>query len=63
MHPTNPDVVWVSALGALWGSNPERGLHKTTDGGRTWTLSKFTWLGSGARRRCAWWLYRRGWCR
>jgi len=41
VHPTNPDIVWVSALGALWGSNPERGLYKTTDGGRTWTLSKF----------------------
>ena len=41
VHPTNPDIVWVSALGALWGSNPERGLYKTTDGGRTWALSKF----------------------
>lgn len=41
VHPTNPDIVWVSALGALWGPNPERGLYKTTDGGRTWTLSKF----------------------
>lgn len=41
VHPTNPDIVWVAALGALWGSNPERGLYKTTDGGRTWTLSKF----------------------
>jgi photosystem II stability/assembly factor-like uncharacterized protein len=40
VHPTNPDIVWVSALGALWGSNPERGLYKTTDGGRSWTLSK-----------------------
>jgi hypothetical protein len=41
VHPTNPNIVWVSALGALWGSNPERGLYKTTDGGRTWALSKF----------------------
>ena len=41
VHPTNPEIVWVAALGALWGSNPERGLYKTTDGGRTWTLSKF----------------------
>jgi hypothetical protein len=41
IHPTNPDIVWVAALGALWGTNPERGLYKTTDGGRTWTLSKF----------------------
>jgi photosystem II stability/assembly factor-like uncharacterized protein len=41
IHPTNPDIVYVAALGAQWGSNPERGLYKTTDGGRTWTLSKF----------------------
>jgi len=41
VHPTNPDVVWVAALGALWTTNPERGLYKTTDGGKSWTLSKF----------------------
>jgi photosystem II stability/assembly factor-like uncharacterized protein len=41
VHPSNPDIVYVSALGALWASNPERGLYKTTDGGRTWKLSKF----------------------
>lgn len=41
IHPTNPDIVWVAALGALWGTNPERGLYKTTDGGKTWALSKF----------------------
>ncbi len=41
VHPTNPDIVWVAALGALWRSNPERGLYKTTDGGDTWELVKF----------------------
>ncbi|MFI5280653.1 MAG: WD40/YVTN/BNR-like repeat-containing protein, partial [Gemmatimonadales bacterium] len=41
VHPTNPNIVYVAALGALWGSNPERGLYKTTDGGKTWELSKF----------------------
>jgi photosystem II stability/assembly factor-like uncharacterized protein len=41
VHPTNPDIVYVAALGALWGTNPERGLYKTTDGGKTWALSKF----------------------
>jgi photosystem II stability/assembly factor-like uncharacterized protein len=41
VHPTNPNIVYVAALGALWGTNPERGLYKTTDGGRTWTLAKF----------------------
>jgi photosystem II stability/assembly factor-like uncharacterized protein len=34
VHPTNPDVVWVAAMGATWRTNPERGLYKTTDGGR-----------------------------
>ncbi len=41
VHPTNPNIVYVAALGALYGPNPERGLYKTTDGGKTWTLSKF----------------------
>jgi photosystem II stability/assembly factor-like uncharacterized protein len=41
VHPHNPDVVWVAALGALWRSNPERGIYKTTDGGDTWELVKF----------------------
>lgn len=35
-HPTNPDVVYVAAIGNLWGYTGERGLFKTTDGGRTW---------------------------
>jgi photosystem II stability/assembly factor-like uncharacterized protein len=41
VHPTNPNVVLVAALGAAWRSNPERGLYRTTDGGTTWTLAKF----------------------
>jgi photosystem II stability/assembly factor-like uncharacterized protein len=36
IHPTNPDVVWVSAQGDAFKSNSERGVFKTTDGGRTW---------------------------
>ena len=36
IHPTNPEIVYVAAQGSLWGPNPERGLFKTTDGGRTW---------------------------
>jgi photosystem II stability/assembly factor-like uncharacterized protein len=40
IHPTNPDVVYVAVLGHLWGPSKERGLYKTTDGGRTWQLSK-----------------------
>lgn len=36
VDPRNPDVAYVAALGHLWGANPERGLYKTTDGGRSW---------------------------
>ncbi|HYN23307.1 MAG TPA: hypothetical protein VE078_20280, partial [Thermoanaerobaculia bacterium] len=36
IHPNDPDVVWVSALGQAWGENPERGVYKTEDGGKTW---------------------------
>jgi photosystem II stability/assembly factor-like uncharacterized protein len=36
VHPTNPDVVYVGALGRLYGPHEERGLFKTTDGGKTW---------------------------
>jgi photosystem II stability/assembly factor-like uncharacterized protein len=41
VHPTNPDVVYVAALGHPWGFNPERGIYKTTDGGTTWRRVKF----------------------
>jgi photosystem II stability/assembly factor-like uncharacterized protein len=41
VHPTNPDIVYVAALGALWRSNPERGLYRTTDGGDSWELVNF----------------------
>jgi photosystem II stability/assembly factor-like uncharacterized protein len=36
IHPKNPDVVYAAALGHLWGANPDRGVYKTTDGGKTW---------------------------
>ena len=36
IHPTNSNIVWVSAQGPLWTSGGERGLYKTTDGGKTW---------------------------
>jgi photosystem II stability/assembly factor-like uncharacterized protein len=41
VHPTNPDVAYVAALGHCWGANKERGLFKTTDGGKTWECVKF----------------------
>src|SRR6185295_3548911 len=37
LHPTNPDIAWVAALGQEWGENPERGVFKTEDGGKTWS--------------------------
>lgn len=36
IHPDNPEVVLVGALGATWGDSPERGVFKTVDGGKTW---------------------------
>ncbi|MEI7733956.1 MAG: hypothetical protein WCI49_00760 [Ferruginibacter sp.] len=36
VHPKNPDIVWVAAIGHLFGPNEERGIFKTTDGGKTW---------------------------
>ncbi len=36
VHPKNPDIVWVAAMGHLFGPNEERGIFKTTDGGKSW---------------------------
>jgi photosystem II stability/assembly factor-like uncharacterized protein len=36
VHPNDPDVVYVAAVGHLFGPNPERGVFKTSDGGQTW---------------------------
>jgi len=36
IHPANPDIVYVAASGHEWTNNAERGVYKTTDGGRTW---------------------------
>ena len=36
VNPTNPDVIYVGALGHVFGPNAERGVYKTTDGGKTW---------------------------
>jgi photosystem II stability/assembly factor-like uncharacterized protein len=36
VHPYDPDTAYVAALGPLWGSSPDRGVFKTTDGGSTW---------------------------
>ena len=41
IHPTNPDVVFVAAFGHFGAPNEERGLYKSTDGGKTWQRKLF----------------------
>ena len=41
IDPKNPETVYVAAIGHLFGPNPERGVYKTTNGGKTWDLVKF----------------------
>jgi photosystem II stability/assembly factor-like uncharacterized protein len=36
VHPGNPDIVYVAALGHAWGPNEERGIYRSQDGGKTW---------------------------
>jgi len=42
LHPRNPDIAYVAALGTLWSENEERGIFKTTDGGETWQKILYT---------------------
>ncbi|HET7790603.1 MAG TPA: glycosyl hydrolase [Gemmatimonadales bacterium] len=48
VHPSNPDIVYVAAQGHAFGPNPERGIYKTTDGGKTWTKVLFKNDSTGA---------------
>ncbi|HEV7473713.1 MAG TPA: hypothetical protein VGN90_06680 [Pyrinomonadaceae bacterium] len=41
IHPTRPDIVYVAAMGYEWGRNSERGIFKTTDGGKSWNKILF----------------------
>ncbi|WP_299668625.1 hypothetical protein [uncultured Polaribacter sp.] len=47
IDPTNPDVVYVGAIGSPWGAHKERGVYKTADGGKTWKQILFTNIKSG----------------
>ena len=48
VHPTNPDIVYVAALGHPYGDNSERGVFKSTDGGNTWKKTLFVSEKAGA---------------
>ncbi|OUR93429.1 hypothetical protein A9Q87_05215 [Flavobacteriales bacterium 34_180_T64] len=48
VDPTNPDVVYVAAIGSPWGEHPERGVFKTIDGGKTWSKILFANNKTGA---------------
>ena len=48
VHPTDPNTAWVSATGDLFKRNTERGIFRTTDGGRTWRRTLFLNDSTGA---------------
>ena len=48
VHPTNPNIVYVAALGHPYGDNDERGVFKSTDGGNTWEKVLFVSNKAGA---------------
>ena len=48
IHPANPDIVYVGAIGSPWGEHKERGVYKTIDGGKSWKQILFTNNKSGA---------------
>ncbi len=48
LHPTDNNTVWVAALGHLYSANKERGVYKTTDGGKTWKQTLFVDENTGA---------------
>lgn len=41
VHPQNPDIVWVASVGALYTHNEDRGVYRSTDGGKTWSKTLF----------------------
>ncbi|NUO00512.1 MAG: glycosyl hydrolase [Saprospiraceae bacterium] len=48
LHPTDPNTLWVAVLGHLYSPNQERGVYKTTDGGKTWKRTLFVNDNTGA---------------
>ena len=52
IHPTNPDIVYVAAQGAIHGASAERGVYKSIDGGKTWTKTLYVDDNSGCVDLC-----------
>ena len=52
IHPDNADIVYVAAEGSIWASNKERGIYKTTDGGKTWENILFISENTGVANLC-----------
>jgi len=48
IDPTNPNTIYVAAIGSPWGTHPERGIYKTIDGGSSWNRVLYTNESSGA---------------
>ncbi|NOR53572.1 MAG: hypothetical protein GQ536_05750, partial [Candidatus Aminicenantes bacterium] len=48
IHPDNPDIVFVAAIGNVFGPGPDRGVYRTTDGGKTWEKVFFVSKKTGA---------------
>ena len=48
LHPTDPNTIWVASLGHLFSANKERGIYKTTDGGKTWKQTLYKDENTGA---------------
>jgi photosystem II stability/assembly factor-like uncharacterized protein len=48
VHPSDPDVVWVAALGDIFGPSEDRGVYRTSDGGRSWECVLFGSPDAGA---------------
>ena len=48
IHPNNPDILWVAAQGALHGKSSERGIYKSTNGGKSWNNVLYVNSSTGA---------------
>ena len=51
IHPTDENTLWVAAYGPLWSSGGDRGVYKTTDGGKTWNRTCLLYTSPSPRDR------------